>query len=119
MSKVESFWSHEAHNIRCVRESDYDALNAELAELKAGQGEAVAGALKELAEKFREAWPDHTGKYHFLVGAGLEIAKTAPPATGVIVPRELLVRHLNEIGEYALAENTDEQLRALLAQAKP
>lgn len=35
MSKVDRFWSHEASNIRCVRESDYDAINAELAALKA------------------------------------------------------------------------------------
>lgn len=32
----------------------------------------------------------------------------------VSVPRELLVKHLREIGEYAWEENTDDQLRALL-----
>lgn len=32
----------------------------------------------------------------------------------VQVPRELLVRHLREIGQYAWEGNTDEQLRALL-----
>ena len=41
----------------------------------------VAGALKELAKQFKEAWPDHTGKYHFLIGAGHNIAKAlATPA---------------------------------------
>lgn len=29
MSNVERFWCHEARNIRCVREADYDALRAE------------------------------------------------------------------------------------------
>ena len=29
MSKVDRFWSHEARNIRCVREADYEALLAE------------------------------------------------------------------------------------------
>lgn len=41
MSKVDRFWSHEASNIRCVRESDYDAINAELAALKARQPSGV------------------------------------------------------------------------------
>lgn len=35
MSKVDRFWSHEARNIRCVREADYDALIAERDALKA------------------------------------------------------------------------------------
>ena len=34
MSKVDRFWSHEARNIRCVREADYDALLAERDALK-------------------------------------------------------------------------------------
>ena len=35
MTKVESFWCHEARNIRCVRESDYAALEQECEGLKA------------------------------------------------------------------------------------
>ena len=30
MSEVSRFWCHEAKNIRCVRESDYDALQQRL-----------------------------------------------------------------------------------------
>ena len=30
MSEVSRFWCHEAKNIRCVRESDYDALQHRL-----------------------------------------------------------------------------------------
>lgn len=33
MKKVQRFWSYEAMNIRCVREEDYDAAQAELAAL--------------------------------------------------------------------------------------
>lgn len=51
----------------------------------------LVDALRELAKQFLEAWPDHTGKYHFLIGAGHEIAKAAPPERavagwGVILP---------------------------------
>ncbi|EIU4871603.1 hypothetical protein ACSQ43_001863 [Pseudomonas aeruginosa] len=34
MSKVQRFWCHEALNIRCVREADYDALAAEAKALR-------------------------------------------------------------------------------------
>ncbi len=39
---------------------------------------------------------------------------SAQQSAHVSVPRELLVKHLREIGEYAWEENTDDQLRALL-----
>lgn len=53
-------------------------LHAALAEQGERQ-EAVATinvsvALRELAEQFKEAWPDHQGKYDFLIGAGARIA---------------------------------------------
>lgn len=41
-------------------------------------------------------------------------ALSAQQSAHVSVPRELLVKHLREIGEYAWEENTDDQLRALL-----
>lgn len=80
MSKVDRFWSHEAQNIRCVRESDYDALSAELATLKAGHGEAVAIVCGSQVQWLptAEHVPDRSPLY------------TDPPATGVIVSRELL-----------------------------
>ena len=34
MSEVKRFWCHEARNIRCVREADYDALAAEAQALR-------------------------------------------------------------------------------------
>ena len=46
MSEVLRFWCYEASNIRCVRESDYDAAQSELAALR-----------EELAEcNKRKAW---------------------------------------------------------------
>ena len=30
MSEVQRFWSHDAYNIRCVREADFDRVTAEL-----------------------------------------------------------------------------------------
>lgn len=51
---VSRFWCHEAQNIRCVREADYDALQstiaqlqARIAELESGMGEPVAWSFKE------------------------------------------------------------------------
>lgn len=34
MSKVQRFWCDEARNIRCVREDDFDALEAEAQALR-------------------------------------------------------------------------------------
>lgn len=34
MSRVQRFWCHEAQNIRCVREADFDALEAETQALR-------------------------------------------------------------------------------------
>lgn len=34
MSQVQRFWCHEAQNIRCVREEDYDAAQSQLAALR-------------------------------------------------------------------------------------
>lgn len=104
----------------CTADAPYPVWNnrAELAAIKAGRGDAVASALKELAKQFLEAWPDHTGKYYFLLGAGLEIAKAAPPATGdaTSVERELLLR----IAFPATTSDKNDaiaELRAVLAQS--
>lgn len=82
--KIDRFWSHEASNIRCVRESDYDRLEQErseqwrlrrdieadrdtkaavIAELKAGrdaalkQVEGLRALLAECRSTF-EMWKD-------------------------------------------------------------
>ena len=47
MNKIQRFWSHEAKNIRCVRESDYDALHAEAEALRA-QRDKMAQILRDL-----------------------------------------------------------------------
>lgn len=53
MSEVQRFWCHEARNIRCVRESDFDAQR-----LRADTAEAELQALRdklELSERDRMA----------------------------------------------------------------
>ncbi|HCF2955940.1 TPA: hypothetical protein NIB40_001637 [Pseudomonas aeruginosa] len=47
MSEVKSFWCHEARNIRCVREADYDALAAEAQALReeVARGNRIALAM--------------------------------------------------------------------------
>ncbi|HBO6998519.1 TPA: hypothetical protein L4917_004767 [Pseudomonas aeruginosa] len=47
MSEVQRFWCHEALNIRCVREADYDALAAEAQALReeVARGNRIALAM--------------------------------------------------------------------------
>ncbi|HCE8449542.1 TPA: hypothetical protein NIA88_002479 [Pseudomonas aeruginosa] len=47
MSEVQRFWCHEALNIRCVREADYDALAAEALALReeVARGNRIAWAM--------------------------------------------------------------------------
>lgn len=47
MESVSRFWSHEASNIRCVREADYDAALGEIAALQ--QSEKLAQETVTLA----------------------------------------------------------------------
>jgi len=42
-SSVSRFWCHEAQNIRCVRESDYDAMQSTIAQLQARIAELKDG----------------------------------------------------------------------------
>lgn len=60
MSEVQRFWSHDAYNIRCVREADFDRVTAELqrqldhkeqqreSEIRNGQaGDRLVGELQQ------------------------------------------------------------------------
>ena len=63
MSEVQRFWSHEASNIRCVREADFDRVTAER--------DAALAELSIANEKIDKAWNrtsaiDHKG---FIPGA--------------------------------------------------
>jgi hypothetical protein len=64
-------------------------------EIIAGEGFHEEGELADIIDTSPSPEPDHKEM--------------------VSVPRKLLIRHLDEIGRYAWPENTDEQLRALLA----
>jgi len=48
MSKVQRFWCHDASNIRCVRESDYDAAQSELAALREELANTTRVAITEI-----------------------------------------------------------------------
>ncbi|WNO25063.1 hypothetical protein OKBPHCKP_00034 [Pseudomonas phage LPPA33] len=50
MSEVKSFWCHEARNIRCVREADYDALAAEAQALRDERDSQQRVAIKAMEE---------------------------------------------------------------------
>jgi hypothetical protein len=62
--------------------------------------DVVGDALKELAKQFLEAWPDHTGKYYFLLGAGLDIAKAAQSAEPVQGEADAYIPVDRETGEH-------------------
>lgn len=135
-----------------LAEAEFAAPAAVGADLSRLIAEKQAEAIKALAESFRENWPEHMGKYDFIVGYGLRIRHTATPAAeqpkcmacsghglvggfvsaesgydaedcpdchaeqpdAVKVPRELLKRHLDEVGEYAW--ETYDEMRALLGK---
>jgi len=59
MSKVDRFWSHEARNIRCVREADYDALLAE----RDARNELLRGAYPQLCARRDEQDLDDAQQY--------------------------------------------------------
>ena len=75
---------------------------------------------KAWADFFVAVFPGQADKHGLMIGwfANAMMAMhdhlKAQQSAHVSVPRELLVKHLREIGEYAWEENTDDQLRALL-----
>lgn len=66
MSKVQRFWCDEARNIRCVREDDFDALEAESQALR----EEVARLLED-----RARFPDKPDDIGRMIGAHIEDLK--------------------------------------------
>ncbi len=50
MSKVQRFWCDEARNIRCVREDDFDALEAEAQALRDERDSQQRVAIKAMEE---------------------------------------------------------------------
>lgn len=93
-----------------------DKISAELAALKAGQGEAVAWVV----EDDDGSQPRLARLKHPLPPVGTKLY-TAPPATGVIVDPDLLRRVLSFMDStnknYPMPYEMREELRSLLAQA--
>ena len=77
MSEVQRFWSHEASNIRCVREADFDRVTAEREALQAlltaadERADVLGQALKFYAE--REHYHFESGNWDTESGEPLNI----------------------------------------------
>ena len=53
--QVQRFWSHEARNIRCVREADYDTMHAEAEALRAENARLdPAGSMAKCLDAMRD-----------------------------------------------------------------
>ncbi|HCF6602251.1 TPA: hypothetical protein NII78_001296 [Pseudomonas aeruginosa] len=72
MSKVQRFWCDEARNIRCVREDDFDALEAEAQALR----EEVVRLLED-----RARFPDKPDDIGRMIGAHIENLKHVAEAS--------------------------------------
>jgi len=91
---VSRFWCHEAQNIRCVRESDYDALQstiaqlqARVAELESGRGEPVAWMTGPIVWGYKVDANRHADA-HGMTVIPLFTAPSAPSA--VVLPEQLI-----------------------------
>ncbi|HFO1326589.1 TPA: hypothetical protein ACHIU5_000213 [Pseudomonas aeruginosa] len=116
MSKVQRFWCDEARNIRCVREDDFDALEAEAQALR----EEVAALRARVA-----VVPDASTVYAaldarerlFTSPENIQVALEAQSRlNGLTVSEELLRRLCEPLlshADYVVARN---ELRALLSE---
>ncbi|HHX6878177.1 TPA: hypothetical protein ACVGNA_000538 [Pseudomonas aeruginosa] len=95
MSKVQRFWCDEVRNIRCVREDDFDALEAEAQALR----EEVA-ALRMARDDFKlerdlarqNFCDEQAANYQLQAHLKSCLGELAEPRARVVVPRELLER---------------------------
>ncbi|MBG6972387.1 hypothetical protein I5G25_30955, partial [Pseudomonas aeruginosa] len=113
MSEVKRFWCHEARNIRCVREADYDALAAEAQALR----EEVA-ALKHSQQVLigsRNAHRDERDAARKEVAALRARVVVVPDVTGYwdgLYPAQLRAPHGGPVGFYTIPMvRTDELAR--------
>ncbi|HFH4279305.1 hypothetical protein F1C11_03600 [Pseudomonas aeruginosa] len=110
MSKVQRFWCDEARNIRCVREDDFDALEAEAQALR----EEVA-ALRARVVAVPDAANDRRKSAHYCRGWNACLDELAH-LNGLTVSEELL-RTACFDGEQASAKAMN-ALRAMLSSSE-
>ncbi|HGM7647945.1 TPA: hypothetical protein ACKP9G_003692 [Pseudomonas aeruginosa] len=112
MSKVQRFWCDEARNIRCVREDDFDALEAEAQALR----EEVA-ALRARVVVVPDAANDRRKSAHYCRGWNACLDELAR-LNGLTVSEGLLRRLCEPLlshADYVVARN---ELRALFNEDK-
>lgn len=125
MSEVQRFWSHEASNVRCVREADFDHVTAER--------DAALGREAALREELATAngclneWRRSTLGRTLLDNTALQQRLTAADeredALASLVPdAELALKALNvavSVYDVELADSARRGLRLIIAALKP
>lgn len=130
MSEVQRFWCHEALNIRCVREADYDALAAEALALR----EEVAALRARVVVLpsvdnvmnivMRYQWNEKTnvtGTTNWAANLGMKVVEEVKRLNGKTVSEGLLRRLARPADRYDEVFTLDrheaaEELRALLSE---
>lgn len=104
MNSVQRFWCHEAQNIRCVRESDFDALEAE------------TKALREEVEALRK----DKARLDAIEGNCWDVRYDSAPnadAGDSSISIEIIGHYQGKPHVRVLGENYTENLRAAIDQA--
>lgn len=126
MSKVQRFWCDEARNIRCVREDDFDALEAEAQALREEVAELRARVVvlpsvdNVMNIVMRYQWNEKTnvtGTTNWAANLGMRVVEEVKRLNGKTVSEGLLRRLLDDGPLHKMWVAQDE-LRALLNQDK-
>ncbi|HBO4894647.1 TPA: hypothetical protein L4V44_004534 [Pseudomonas aeruginosa] len=139
MSKVQRFWCDEARNIRCVREDDFDALEAEAQALREEVAELRARVVvlpsvdNVMNIVMRYQWNEKTnvtGTTNWAANLGMRVVEEVKRLNGKTVSEGLL-RRISDLfpadmgddgsgraGWFPHVRETVAELRALLDQDK-
>ncbi|WP_201268418.1 hypothetical protein [Pseudomonas aeruginosa] len=110
MSKVQRFWCDEARNIRCVREDDFDALEAEAQALREEVAELRARVVvlpsvdNVMNIVMRYQWNEKTnvtGTTNWAANLGMKVVEEVKRLKGKAVSEGLLRNAKEAISEYA------------------
>ncbi|HBO3610596.1 hypothetical protein ACSEUE_11150 [Pseudomonas aeruginosa] len=130
MSEVKRFWCDEARNIRCVREDDFDALEAEAQALREEVAALRARAVvlpsvdNVMNIVMRYQWNEKTnvtGTTNWAANLGMKVVEEVKRLNGLTVSEGLLRRLARPADRYDEVFTLDrheaaEELRALLSK---
>ncbi|HCE8379570.1 hypothetical protein [Pseudomonas aeruginosa] len=130
MSEVKRFWCDEARNIRCVREDDFDALEAEAQALRDEVAALRARAVvlpsvdNVMNIVMRYQWNEKTnvtGTTNWAANLGMKVVEEVKRLNGLTVSEGLLRRLARPADRYDEVFTLDrheaaEELRALLSK---